>query len=343
MVVGGVFLRLVVVARVPFSLRYAAFVVSMLGIVGALGLVLLAARRWPLWVLLAFVPIGFANAADLQFLDSIQFIFCVACVVVYRFRPPRTLILLLAIPAMALFLAISAFKAYSRDDMRKQEQDASERASATSSTLLQFARQPEVLLGTTVVQRTVGRLNEGWITSRMLAWMPTAEPYAGGETLVVGLRSAIVPRVLDPGKYVVGGADMIPRFTGIELLGSTAMGLSVPGEMYANFGFAGSLVGTFLFAWCVGALYRWFLRRSHASVYWWAWAPFILNASLSPEQGFAENVNHVFKAAIVMWGVFKVVPAWRLLPRRARAIGATHAARSATRAAPPGALGGASA
>ena len=265
MVVGGVITRVAIVPLTPMSVRYAAFMLSMLAIVGALGLLLLGSPRWPLWVILAFAPVAYGNAADLQFLDSIQFTFCIACVAVYRFRPSRTLLLLLAIPSLSLFLAISAFKAYSRDDMRKQEQSVSARASETSTTLLQFARQPSVLLGPTVLQRTIGRLNEGWITSRMLAWMPIAEPYAGGETLIAGMRSAVLPRLFDPGKLVVGGKDIIPRFTGIELLGATSMGLSVPGEMYANFGYGGMLVGTFLYALCIGLLYRVFLRRSYAS------------------------------------------------------------------------------
>ena len=332
MVIGGVFLRVAIVPFTPMSVRYAAYMTSMLAIVGALGLVLLAERRWPLWVIVAFAPVAYGNVSDLQFLDSIQYAFCIACVVIYRFRPSRALLMLLAIPSLSLFLAISAFKAYSREDMRKQEQSVGERATATSTTLLQFARQPSVLLGPTVLRRTVGRLNEGWITSRMLAWMPTAEPYARGETLITGLRSAVLPRLFDPGKFVVGGKDIIPRFTGIELLGSTAMGLSVPGEMYANFGYAGMLLATFVYALCIGLIYRSFLRRSYGSILWWAWAPFVLFSTLSPEQGFAENANHIAKSLIVTWAVVRFAPAWRVLPRyaaRRRAVAATAPAAAA--------------
>jgi len=133
---------------------------------------------------------------------------------------------------------------------------------------------------------------------------------------VTGVRAAVVPRVLDPGKFVVGGRDMIPRFTGISLLNGTAMGLSIPGEMYANFGLGGAIVGTFLYAVALGLLYRAFVRRARASVLWWAWAPFIFFSTLSAEQGFAENANAVTKTLLIMWVFVKVVPAWRALPRR---------------------------
>jgi hypothetical protein len=327
MVAGGAVVRVAVVPFMPTSVRYAVYMVSLLSMVGALTLLLLGARRWPLWAIVAFAPIAFGNATDLQFLDSFQYILCVACVAVYRFRPKKSLLLVLSLPAIAFFLAVSAFKAFSRDDLRKQEQTAQERARAASSTLVGFARQPEVLLGTTVVQRTMGRLNEGYITSRMLAWMPTAEPYAGGETLVGGARAALLPRVLDPNKFVSGGQDMIPRFTGIQLEGATAMGLSVPGEMYANFGPAGAILGTFLYGLVIGLIYRALLRRSHASILWWAWGPYLFLSILSPEQGFAENANHVAKSALIMWAFLKVVPAWRRVPRR------RSAARSGTRPA----------
>jgi hypothetical protein len=171
----------------------------------------------------------------------------------------------------------------------------------------------------------VYRMNQGYITSRVLAWVPNAEPYARGETVLTAIRASIVPRVLDPNKYIAGGSENFTRFTGMLLINGTSMNLSIPGEMYANFGALGGVLAMLAYGGMIGYIYRWFLKASRRSVLWWAWAPYVLYATLSGEDGFGETLNRITKAMLVMAVIVLVIPAWNAL--RARGAPASRAAR----------------
>jgi hypothetical protein len=164
------------------------------------------------------------------------------------------------------------------------------------------------------LSRTVARVNQGWIISRIMYWTPTREPYAEGETLIAALRAVALPRVLDPDKYVAGGS-YFTRFTGVSLRGGTSMNLSAPGEMYANFGATGGLIGVFVFALGLGLLYGMFARWAMDSILWWAWAPYVMLYTMQAETGIGEAVNHVARTLLVMVVVMWLVPAWKSLRR----------------------------
>ena len=163
------------------------------------------------------------------------------------------------------------------------------------------------------LSRSVARANQGWIISRTMYWTPTREPYAHGETLLAALHSVLVPRIIDPNKYVAGGS-YFTRFTGVSLRG-TSMNLSPPGGMYANFGPRGGLIGVFVFALGLGLLYRVFARWAMDSILWWAWAPYVMLYAMQAETGIGEAVNHVARSLLVMVVVVWVVPAWKSLRR----------------------------
>jgi hypothetical protein len=109
------------------------------------------------------------------------------------------------------------------------------------------AQQPSATFTGDALGHFVTRLNQGWIIARTILWVPASEPYANGETIMNAFRAALIPRVLDPGKYEAGGAVYFQRFTGFTLYNDTSMNLSVAGEMYVNFGLTGGLLGVFLF------------------------------------------------------------------------------------------------
>jgi hypothetical protein len=165
----------------------------------------------------------------------------------------------------------------------------------------------------------VTRLNQGWIIARILYWVPDREPFARGETVSASVRATLLPRILDPRKLEVGGQTYFERFTGLPLL-RTSMDLSIAGEMYANFGYWGGLLGVFIFGTFIGGVYRVFLRLGHQSPLWWAWAPFVLLYSTMAENSLASVTNHVAKSSLVMLTVISLAPAWAMLrhPLRAR-------------------------
>jgi hypothetical protein len=318
MVFGGIAARVLLAPFAPGSLRFLVQLLSLLSWVGAFGLLLVGAPGWKQRVVLVLGLVALSNAADQQFLDLLTWCSCFGLLLVYRYKPRPRVVLPTGAALLVLFLAINAFKAGSRDGIRSMTMDRSERAALTGATLYAMVRDPALIFSPQNFVVNANRLNQGFIIARILAWVPSAEPFAGGETIVSAVRSAVVPRVLDPGKYVVGGGAVIPRFTGLQLIGGTSMGLSVPGEMYANFGRTGAVFGTLLYGLLLGLVFRAFLRRAQSSVVWWAWAPFVLVAAFTAEQGVAEVLNTITKSWVVMFAVVAISPAWAELRRGSR-------------------------
>lgn len=303
----------------PVSLQFALLLVAQLAYVGAFALTLARTPRW--WIRLgAVLLLEFGLAArDAMFLQVLVWGLCAGAIVVYRLRPRLVWITSVAAAGLLVVAALNVYKRVYRLELVGQDLSGTERAESVSSQLTGLLASPAALLSPENIAYNVGRLNQGALTSRVLAWVPAAEPFADGETIASGLRAALVPRMLDPDKYVAGGREYFERFTGLELLNGTSMNLSIPGEMYANFGYAGGILGVFAYALCIGLIFRWIAGWARRSPLWWAWAPFLLLSTLSAEDGFGETINQVTKALLVMLVVTQWVPAWRALrPQRSR-------------------------
>lgn len=101
------------------------------------------------------------------------------------------------------------------------------------------------------------RINQGWIISKIIYNVPRNEPYLNGETIIEGIKSSFIPRFLNKDKK--GGEYSIEKFkeiTDVELSNKTAMGLSLIGEFYANFGYIGGILSMFIY----GIFISWVIR-----------------------------------------------------------------------------------
>ena len=115
---GGLALRVLVAPLMPASLRYAAYLLSLVSMVGAMCQMLVGVRGWA-WrsVLLVFIA-AIGNAADLQFLEVLLWALCFGAAIYLRYRPRFWTLGVIAVPAALVFLALSAFKLHSRDELR---------------------------------------------------------------------------------------------------------------------------------------------------------------------------------------------------------------------------------
>jgi hypothetical protein len=151
------------------------------------------------------------------------------------------------------------------------------------------------------------RFNQGWIISRIMDRVPRDVPYARGETVLDAAIYSIVPRALFPEKPEGASTSLFARYTGIQLGPWTTMGLTVIGELYANFGAWGGVAMTFVYAWIIGVLFSRFLDLSHRSAFWWAVTPLILLPAVEPGWNIEDIWNHILKSGIVvfllLWGV----------------------------------------
>lgn len=157
------------------------------------------------------------------------------------------------------------------------------------------------------------RFDEGWIVSRIMKVVPHQVPYAEGGTIEDALTYSLIPRALFPSKPQGASRILFARFTGLQLNSSTSMGLSIIGEMYANFGYWGGVAGTFVFGSLVGLAYARFAKLARKSPHWWAAAPIVLLAAIEPAWNFEDISNYIVKSALVLFVLVSVVPAFREL------------------------------
>jgi hypothetical protein len=315
MIVGGLIAG-TLVNHVPASLKYAMTLVGSLAFVGAFGQLLVRSPGWWWRVLLVLGARAAMSTENGLFHDLLLWGTYTGALAVFVLRPRIVTIIGLAVAGLFFIGVLNEAKYTYRKMLQLNPGMAlSDRVSLLSGQLGSQASQGHQTFSGDALTRMITRLNQGWIIARILVWVPTSEPYAHGETLVTAFRAALLPRVLDPGKYEAGGEINFPRFTGLTITGGTSMNLSPAGEMYANFGRTGGLVAMFVFGIALGFVYLWFVRWARASPLWWAWAPYVMLYTMQAENGIGEGVNHVAKSFIVMLAAVYYLPAWRALRR----------------------------
>jgi hypothetical protein len=311
MLFGGVLVRVAIRPYAPGSVGYVVALLGHLMYVGAFSRVAMGASGWQWRVALVLLIEFGGNAIDAQFVDALIWMLLAGSLVLYRKRVNSTLATALGAFGCVVLFAINGFKGGFRDSLRYEGIEESERPGVVASGVTSFALSPSRLFSGPNVAMNISRLNEGWIAGRVLIWVPYREPYAQGETIRTAVVATVVPRLLDADKAVAGGRDNVPRFTGLTLNNGTSMNISIPGEMYANYGFMGGLLGSFVLALLLGSVFRMFVTWSRTSPLAYAWAPYLLFGAVSPEMGIFEVIGTLGKASVVAALVIFGTQAWR--------------------------------
>jgi hypothetical protein len=304
------------ITRVSLNVRFVITLLTYLAFIGAYGLMMVSAKGW-VWKLSAVMAIRVAmSTSEGLFHDLLLWVVYTGALIIFTKRVKVRVILLIALAGTFFVGVLDEAKFAYRNEIRANpDMTVPERFEALGQLIVEQSQLPVETFTGDALSHFVTRLNQGWIIARIMYWVPVQEPYANGETIVNAFRAALIPRVLDPGKYEAGGIVYFERFTGFHLY-NTSMNLGVAGEMYANFGLLGGIVAAFLFGIGIGFVYRIFFVLAQSSIFWWAWAPYVLLYSMQAENGIGEGVNHVAKAFVVMLGVLYTIPAWRTLRLR---------------------------
>lgn len=299
--------------KVPASVRYTMELTTYLAFVGAYGLMLVNHKGW--WWRLIFVlgiRMAISTGSGLFHEFMLWLAYSAALWVFARRVRGRTVLLLVVAGGFFVGVLDEAKLAFRKQIALAPEMSVSDRFAALGNAVGSQAQEPVETFTGAALSHFVTRLNQGWIIARVMYWVPVQEPYAEGETIINAFRAALIPRMLDPGKYEAGGGVYFERFTGFTLY-NTSMNLSPAGEMYANFGFYGGMIGCFCFGFGLGLIYRQFAVASERSVLWWAWAPYVMLYAMMAENGIGEAVNQIAKSALVMIAAVTLIPGWQNL------------------------------
>jgi hypothetical protein len=155
------------------------------------------------------------------------------------------------------------------------------------------------------------RYNQGWIVNCVMQHVPNREPYACGATLKDAFIACLLPRVIYSDKAITGGRLNMQKFAGIQLTEETSMNLGYAGEMYANFGYWGGIIGCGFYCLSLGLLFRAACIRAFASPMWWAIMPFIFFTGLKAEDDIVGVLNWSSKACLLLAGMCLAFPPLR--------------------------------
>jgi len=158
------------------------------------------------------------------------------------------------------------------------------------------------------------RLNQGWIVSAVMHYVPRVVPHENGSTIQDAIVDSLVPRFLVD-KKVAKASDKFKQYTGLPLARWTSMGISVLGEAYVNF----SVVGGIIFMACWGLTISWFLTFVTDQVTRmptiFLWVPLIFLQMTKAETDLLVVLNHGVKSIILVFFVYWVshrILNWRI-------------------------------
>ncbi|MFD2515655.1 hypothetical protein ACFSRY_17405 [Pontibacter locisalis] len=163
---------------------------------------------------------------------------------------------------------------------------------------------PNELFDAKANETSITRLNQGWIISRVMNYIPYVEQFADGETVEGAFSAALLPRFLSENKAMAGGRAMMERFTGIILQEGTSMNISLIGEGYGNYGRDGGIIFMFLIGIVFSLILRQLFIKSQENPTILFWIPFLFLQVVKAETDLTTTLNYLVKASIVMILVF---------------------------------------
>ena len=283
--------------RFSGGVQFLLFLMTQLRYVGALYLLFSRNELRFLLVAVSLSPLMIASLNTGMFHDLIIWLAILFC---YWFAQRKwsfaTKLVALSASAFALF-SIQAIKQEYRSQLRSGSDPS------VTSLLSEYVSPGGLAWESDTLTQVVVRLNQGWIISAVMANVPEEEPFAEGETIKDAVISALMPRFLYPDKKMAGGRENFRRFTGLEILDGTSMGISPLGEAYANFGELGGILLMAGFgAMFAGLFYLTILYIIRRPAFFF-WLPLVFYQSIKAETEFLVVFNQLTKGAIVAFAM----------------------------------------
>lgn len=265
--------------------------------------------RWP--VLLAVLFSGYLNAAQhAMFHELLIWGTFVGSFVFLDKKRSHALKITVFTCALIAILAIQGVKAEYREAL------AEGKTPNLADSLLDVVWSLESVYEDQDFQQiAIARLNQGWIISRVMQYVPDYEPYAKGETISTAIAASCTPRFLNSKKMGAGGRVNFTRFTGLQLRESTSMCIGTLGEAYANFGKDGGIVMMLVLGGIFNKAFACFINLGKFNGYFLLCLPLVFLQVIKSETELIVVANHLVKSILVVCFLYFILP---------RAFGSTH-------------------
>ncbi|MDG1475589.1 MAG: O-antigen polysaccharide polymerase Wzy, partial [Vicingaceae bacterium] len=298
----GIFIR-IIESFLPPSLAFIGFLTINSSLIG-LGLLYFSKTSWlNKWIvtIIVFLPLIFQSINTGMFHTIIIWgVFCFSFINLAKRIKFRNKILILSFSISLLFTLQSVKK-----DYRETIYSSSFKGNklelfidlflGKATTDNQFKKE----IDTETEQSNINaRLNQGWIISKIYNRIPEKKDFIGGETIMDAISVSLVPRILAPNKKGGGGRATFEKLTGFTLMKNTAMGVSLLGEFYGNFGFYGAMLCFLIWGKLLNFVVRVFQRNQKNSAIIVFFLPIVFFQVIKAESDLTTVLNHLVKSII---------------------------------------------
>ncbi|MDF1722291.1 MAG: hypothetical protein P1U65_16585 [Minwuia sp.] len=205
--------------------------------------------------------------------------------------------LLLAL-GILLIVQLQAAKSDYRDRIRKNPEQSGVVALYETMTENSIFEESEGYSAVNETGKLNARLNQGWIISSVMAYVPAAHPFEEGQTILRAIQDSFVPRILIE-KREVSVSDGFRDYTGLYVNRETSFGISVLGEAWVNFGYYGIImmaaVGAFF-----GLILRGIMKASTRYPTVILWTPLLFLQAAKAETELVVVLNHLAKTGMLI-------------------------------------------
>ena len=257
------------------------------------------------WIILLLVLLSsYLNSAEQGMFGELFFWGCfIATFILLRLPKSHTLKISLFTGGALVLLTLQGVKAEYREA----------RAEGRDTNLASLLNETFWSLGSVYENNdfrhvALARLNQGWIISKTMQYVPAMEPFANGETIKETIYSSLVPRFLDENKVLANGRENFLRYTGLYIMTGTTMCLGLLGEAYVNYGVNGGILLMLILGIVFNRIFAFFIGLGKNNSYFLLCLPLIFLQAVKPDTEFVVVVNHLTKATLIVFMVYLVLP-----------------------------------
>lgn len=264
-----------------------------------IGLFLLLLSGSQLKLLPLVLVIGSIVVSSLQaamFHDLLTWLFFVLAVLALKYKPSIKIKALFTIGLLVLVLIIQQLKGVYRSSTTANNRglDQFEQAYTTAES------KGGVFDMNSIAQSNV-RINQGFIVTNAMAWVPAKVPFAAGDELYKVLEAAFLPRIIAPDKLKAGDNSLVYEYTGVVVRAGTSMSMSAMGDFYVNFGVFGACICMFLLGWLFNQVLNGFQKFSRDFPIILVFTPLVFYYPIRPDTALQTSLGHLVKSCFLLY------------------------------------------
>lgn len=264
-----------------------------------IGLFMMLLSRRQVKILPLVLVVGAIASSSLKagmFHDLLTWLVFVLAVLAIRYKPSVIVKTWMAIGMVLLVVIIQQVKATYRSNITYGQGSLE----AFDETFRTVNRNGGVFDLSTIAESNV-RINQGFIVTYALKWVPDHEPFSHGGELAQILEAGFLPRIIAPNKLKAGDNSLVLKYTGMPIRQGTSMSISALGDFYVNFGTFGGCICMFIFGWLFNLVLNGFQKMSRDFPIVLIFTPLVFYYPIRPDTALQTALGHMVKASFLLY------------------------------------------